>query len=78
MPDDEFYYSDLTGLTVYDPGGVVLGQVKTVHNHGAGDLLEIQLPEQSATVLMPFTQAVVPTVDLGKGRIVANPPEGLF
>lgn len=78
LPDDEFYYSDLTGLTVYDPGGVVLGQVKTVHNHGAGDLLEIQLPEQSATVLMPFTQAVVPTVDLGKGRIVANPPEGLF
>ncbi|MEP1961809.1 ribosome maturation factor RimM [Tateyamaria sp.] len=78
LPDDEYYYSDLTGLTVYDTGGVVLGQVKTVHNHGAGDLLEVQLPGASATVLIPFTKADVPTVDLATGRIVADPAEGLF
>ena len=49
-----------------------------MQNHGAGDLLEVQLPEQSTTVLLPFTRAVVPTVDLAAGRIVADPPEGLF
>ena len=78
LPDDEYYYSDLTGLDVFDTGGTVLGTVKSVQNHGAGDLLEVQLPGQSDTVLVPFTQAVVPTVDLATGRIVADPPEGLF
>ncbi len=78
LPDDEFYYSDLTGLDVFDTGGAVLGQVKSVQNHGAGDLLEVQMPESSVTVLVPFTKAIVPTVDLGARRIVADPPEGLF
>ena len=78
LPDDEYYYSDLTGLEVFDTGGVTLGHVKSVQNHGAGDLLEVQLPGDSATVLVPFTQAAVPTVDLATGRIVADPPEGLF
>lgn len=78
LPDDEYYYSDLTGLSVFDTGGAELGQVKSVQNHGAGDLLEVQLPGVSATVLVPFTQAIVPTVDLATGRIVADPPEGLF
>lgn len=78
LPDDEYYYSDLTGLSVHDTGGAVLGQVKSVQNHGAGDLLEVQIPGGSVTVLVPFTLEVVPTVDLSTGRIVADPPEGLF
>lgn len=78
LPDDEYYYSDLTGLSVHDTGGAILGQVKSVQNHGAGDLLEVQIPGGSVTVLVPFTLEVVPTVDLSTGRIVADPPEGLF
>ena len=78
LPDDEYYYADLIGLTVVDTGGTVLGTVKNVMDHGAGDLLEITVPGTSETVLLPFTQAAVPTVDLGAGRIVADPPEGLF
>ncbi|MDK3020276.1 ribosome maturation factor RimM [Pseudodonghicola flavimaris] len=78
LPEDEFYYSDLIGLEVLDTGGTSLGRVKDVQNHGAGDLLELQVPGQSATVLMPFTRAVVPTVDLEAGRLIADPPEGLF
>ena len=78
LPDDEFYHADLVGLTVYDTGGTELGTVKAVHNHGASDLLEIALPQSSATVLLPFTLAIVPTVDLAAGRIVADPPDDLF
>ena len=78
LPDDEFYHADLIGLSVSDTGGAVLGEVIAVQNHGAGDLLEIKVPGASATVLLPFTRADVPTVDLGAGRIVADPPEGLF
>ncbi len=78
LPDDEYYYADLIGLTVVDTGGATLGTVKNVMDHGAGDLLEITTPGQAETVLLPFTQAAVPTVDLTAKRIVADPPDGLF
>ncbi|MEZ5676556.1 MAG: ribosome maturation factor RimM [Thalassovita sp.] len=78
LPDDEFYYVDLIGVAVYDTGGTLLGQVKAVHDHGAGDLLEIHGAGLRDSVLLPFTKAAVPTVDLTAGRIIADPPEGLF
>ena len=78
LPDEEYYHADLIGLSVYDTGGVLLGRVKAVLNHGAGDLLELHVQGLSSTVLLPFTQKAVPTVDLAAGRIVADPPEGLF
>ena len=56
-----------------DTGGVSLGRVRAVHDHGAGDILEILGP--SGVLLVPFTRAAVPTVDLTAGRIVADPPE---
>jgi len=73
--DDEFYHTDLIGLEVRDTGGAMLGRVGAVHNHGAGDLLEVIGP--TGTLLLPFTKAIVPTVDLTAGRIVVDPPEGL-
>lgn len=78
LPDDEFYHTDLIGLLVVDTGGTELGHVKSVMDHGAGDLLEIQRVGTSETALLPFTQAAVPTVDLAAGRIVADPPDGVF
>lgn len=78
LPDDEFYHADLINLSVHDTGGTELGRVRAVLNHGAGDLLEIYSPGQKQPVLLPFTKAAVPTVDLALGRIVADPPEGLF
>ena len=78
LPDDEYYYTDLIGLEVVDTGGAALGHVKSVMNHGAGDLLEIHGPGLKTTVLLPFTRAAVPTVDLTAARIIADPPEGLF
>lgn len=78
LPDDEFYHADLIGLEVVDTGGAVLGRVIALHDHGAGDLLEVQPPGAAATLLLPFTREAVPTVDLGRGRIVADPPPGLI
>ncbi len=78
LPDDEFYHADLIGLEVVDTGGRVLGRVTAVHNHGAGDLLEISGPGLKTAALLPFTRAAVPTVDLAAHRIVADPPEGVF
>jgi 16S rRNA processing protein RimM len=75
LPDDEYYHADLLGLDVADTGGVLLGKVAAVLNHGAGDILEVRGPR--GTLLLPFTRAVVPTVDLSARRIVADPPEGM-
>ncbi len=78
LPDDEFYHADLVGLDVFDVGGAAIGQVKAVHNHGADDLLEVTLRDGAASALIPFTRAIVPTVDLSARRIVIDPPEGLL
>lgn len=78
LPDNEYYHADLMGLEVYDTGGTALGKVKSVQNHGASDLLEIHGASLKSTVLLPFTIDSVPTVDLKSGRIVVDPPEGIF
>lgn len=70
LPDDEFYHADLIGLQAVDPGGKALGKVAAVLNHGAGDILEL-----TGGRLVPFTLAVVPTVDLAAGRLVIDLPD---
>jgi 16S rRNA processing protein RimM len=76
LPDDEYYHADLIGLTVLDTGGATLGTVRAVLDHGAGDILEITRPGKPE-LLLPFTRAAVPTVDLAAGRIIADPPPDL-
>jgi 16S rRNA processing protein RimM len=78
LPDDEYYYTDLIGLDVYDTGGEKLGKINEIHNHGAGDLLEISGPAIKGSTLLPFNAATIPTVDLATGRVIADPPAGVF
>ncbi len=78
LPDDEFYHTDLIGLTVLDTGGETIGKIAAVLNHGAGDLLEVRGKGLGNGVLIPFTAAIVPTVDLTSGRAIIDPPEGLL
>lgn len=75
--DEEFYHADLIGLTVKTVSGQTLGTVRAVYDFGAGDMLEI-LPKEGALIMVPFTKAIVPIVDLAKGRLVVDPPEGLL
>ena len=78
LPDDEYYHADLIGLLVLDTGGAELGTVSSVLNHGSVDLLEMKAPGLKTPALLPFTLAAVPTVELSAGRIIADPPEGVF
>jgi 16S rRNA processing protein RimM len=71
--DDEYYHADLIGLAAVDARGEPLGRVAAIHNFGAGDIIEIA-PPQGATMLLPFTNAVVPSVDLAAGRVVIELP----
>jgi 16S rRNA processing protein RimM len=70
---DEFYHADLIGLAAVDAAGTPLGTVVAVENHGAGDIIEIA-PESGPSLLLPFTKAAVPDIDVAAGRVVVAPP----
>jgi 16S rRNA processing protein RimM len=72
--DDEYYHADLIGLAAVNTANEPLGRVTAIHNFGAGDIIEIA-PAQGLTMLLPFTHAVVPTVDLAGGRVVIELPD---
>jgi len=71
---DEYYHTDLIGLAAVTTDGEALGRVLAIHNFGAGDIIEIA-PPKGATMLLPFTNAVVPEVDLAGGRVVIALPQ---
>jgi 16S rRNA processing protein RimM len=72
---DEFYYVDLIGLVAVTADGTEVGTVIAVHDFGAGDILELRPPAGGTTIMLPFTDAVVPAVDVAAGRITVAPPE---
>ncbi len=76
--EGEFYHADLVGLVAVSEEGAALGQVVSVQNYGAGDLLEVRPATGGKTVLVPFTEAIVPDVDIEAGWLLVVPPEGLF
>ena len=71
---DEFYLADLIGLDAFDADGSPLGAVSAVHDYGAGVSLEVARGS-GPPLLVPFTRASVPTVDVAAGTIVVNPPD---
>ena len=72
--EDEYYHADLIGLAAVSTADQPLGKVIAIHNFGAGDIIEIA-PPIGATMLLPFTNAVVPTVDIAGGRVVIELPQ---
>jgi 16S rRNA processing protein RimM len=70
--DDEFYLADLIGLKAVTESGEPVGQVDAVHDHGGGVFLEI------GPLLLPFTRAAVPVVDIANGRLTVAPPAELL
>jgi 16S rRNA processing protein RimM len=74
---DEYYHADLIGLEAVLSDGTPVGRIRAVHDFGAGDTLELARPGASP-VMVPFTRAVVPNVELAAGRLVLDPPPGLL
>lgn len=64
---DEFYHADLIGLAAETERGNAVGRIVAVHNFGAGDIIEIARAKGGETLMLPFTNAIVPTVDLAAG-----------
>jgi 16S rRNA processing protein RimM len=73
---EQWYLADLIGLKVERTDGAGIGTVKSVQNHGAGDIVEVEMAN-GKTNFLPFTKRAVPEVDIEKGRIVIDPPAEL-
>jgi 16S rRNA processing protein RimM len=73
---DSFYDHQLIGLSARLPDGSVIGEVTAVR-HEAQDLLVVRRAD-GGEALVPFVAAIVPTVDVGGGFLVVDPPEGLL
>jgi 16S rRNA processing protein RimM len=71
--DETFYHADLVGLAAVTPDGVPFGTVTAVLNFGAGDILEIK-PMTGEHILVPFTDAAVPEIDMQARVLVVVPP----
>jgi 16S rRNA processing protein RimM len=69
LEDGEYYHADLIGLPCVDGDGKPVGTVTSIENFGAGDLLEIELPNGRKS-LIPFRDG---TADLQNDRIVLDP-----
>ena len=74
---EEYYHADLIGLEAVLGDGTRVGRVRAIHDFGAGDTLELARPGASP-VMVPFTRAVVPSIELAAGRLVLDPPPGLL
>lgn len=73
--EEEYYHADLLGLAAEDEAGRALGTVTAVHDFGAGDMIEIAGAD-GAAILLPFTRARVPAIDIAAGRITVVPQSG--
>ena len=71
---DTFYHTDLVGMSAVTKDGAELGTVSALHNFGAGDVIEIKPTGGGEPLLLPFTDAVVPTIDLEAKQIVVVLP----
>src|SRR6202171_1430132 len=71
---DEYYHADLIGLAAVNAAFEPIGRVFAIHTFGARDIIEIA-PAHGATMLLPFTNAVVPSVDLAGGRVIIELPD---
>ena len=75
--DDAWYPHQLRGLAAVTAGGTALGTVADLLTGTAQDLLVVTGTD-GREVLVPFVERLVPVVDVPGGRVVLDPPGGLF
>ena len=70
LAEGEYYYSDLVGLPCISSNGDDLGRCVAVYNFGAGDVLEIQKPDDKK-FMVPMNKDAVPEWDAARIMITA-------
>ena len=71
LPDGEYYWADLIGLSVFDTKECLFGKVDHMFETGAHDVMAVK-SDQGAMRLIPYTDQVLLHVDLETQRMVVN------
>jgi len=75
----EWYEADLIGLSAVGRDGRDWGKVLAFHDFGAGRTMEVSGGSTSRnSVVVPFTDAAVPEIDVEGGKVVIDPPAGVL
>ena len=77
LDPDEYWPEDLVGLRMVDTAGLELGTITGVVLGAAQDRLVVSLQDGGAADV-PFVDALVGEIDLERGVVVADLPEGLL
>jgi 16S rRNA processing protein RimM len=74
LPDGEFYYHELFGLSVFTENGDRLGELTEVLETGANDVYVITA-EDGHEILIPAIDEAIRSVDLKSRKMVVRPPD---
>lgn len=77
LPDGEFYWFQLVGCAVEAHDGRALGTVRALWETGAHDVLVVE-DGSGRELLLPMAADLLREVDVERGRIVIEVPEGLL
>ncbi|KAF1300814.1 MULTISPECIES: ribosome maturation factor RimM [Enterococcus] len=77
LEEDAYYYYEIIGLNVVDEDGKSLGKIKEILSPGANDVWVVQRKGKK-DALIPYIESVVKTIDLEKGIVTVDLPEGLL
>jgi 16S rRNA processing protein RimM len=77
LEEDEFWITDLIGLSVYTTEGREVGTISGITGNSA-ELLEVSSVDKKETYLVPFVKALVPTVDMKARRVEVVDLPGLL
>jgi 16S rRNA processing protein RimM len=62
--ENEYYHADLVGLQVLDTDKNVKGKILEIHNFGAGDIIEMVIPDAKSTIFLPFEEEFIIEINL--------------
>lgn len=77
LTENEYYYHEIIGLTVIDEQARELGKIKEILSPGANDVWVVQRKGKK-DALIPYIESVVKQIDLDKGEVHIEIPEGLL
>lgn len=71
LPQNEYYWTDLVGLTVINADGQKLGQIDSLFETGANDVIVIKTPD-NREILIPYIKSVVKSIDLKEKKMLVD------
>jgi 16S rRNA processing protein RimM len=73
LAEGTYYWGDLIGLRVEEPGGAVVGELAEIFRAGGNEVYRVVGP--AGERLVPALRSAVLEIDLGAGRMVIAPDD---